>query len=469
MNMAQRPHTKGSKNLQNRRSKMTMVYAIQVLPNQSYRICAVRQHNGLIQSIQRIDSLSPDNATKVIQDLKYRRGADTILVIPRHLAVVKFIRVPSIEPQQIDDMILHEIRPITPWPEEEGVWGYTIEHLGEDGYAHILVVMVRKAVLQQHYDELKSMGIELTHITLSTLALQSLLERTEDNERPAIMHVADGTTEYIRLSQNRIAFTRGVNSNTPPSLMFQQSTELDLRKNGDASHYTSLVAINETDDSTFTTHLDNSEAGHTCSVDRNFSVLLNQENVSNSDMLCAGAFLRVSTSSPTENLLPDTVKKTLRLRHFLQTVKWFALSLAWLVSVVVAIGWFDVHTQRILIESTQAEIQQLKQEVGDLDIQSRDLAQLSSQFSSVSAPLTILLELYEITPNKIAINYFRYADSGTIVIGGEAPSMDDVISYIGILQKSETFLDVSSNNISKPNTGTSSLVDFKLSCIVAKR
>lgn len=438
------------------------VLVVQPISSATYRLSSVQLRADDVQSVVHRDSVSAGSATESLRELGYVHGHKAVLVLPRHLAILKTLRVPATDPEQIAQMAPHEIRTLMPWPEEESLWGYRIESCGDDGYATLLVSILQRSNVIEHCECLKAMGIALTHVTLSTLSIQTIAEHLEDDERPAILHIGEGVSEYVRFANRRIAFSRGVNSGTDSTLVLEESMALDARKHGDDAEITSLVTIAEE-------LLDTTPLVSTVpivSIDNILSVFGSELN--GSDALCIGASLGTLEALPSENLLPESAQRVWQRKRLLKSIQYFALSLISLIGILFLLAWYYVDTQQALIESTQLEIQELNNEVGDLKTQTEELQQLSGNLSSVSAPLTIVLELYERTPSQIAINYFRYSESGNIVMGGEAPNMDVVWDLTGALQESSLFVNVKVSHVSQPKVGQAASVDFKISCKVTK-
>jgi len=424
----------------------------------SYRMMTIQLRDDAIPSLIKVEDLGASDGLDLVSQSGYRQGDTAILILPRYQAILKTLRIPSVETKRIALMMAHEIRSLVPWGEEDALWGYRIIQRDEEGYGTVLVSALQQEYVANHYDALVQSGIELTNITLSTHALNALAALLPDQERPAILHIGNGIAEYVRLSDRNVAFSRGVNSGADPSVLYQQSLDLDVRRHGDDSRHTSLICINE---DPAAPHAKNAVPGATSLEELKLD---DWPNASDAEAIGIGAALNHLGSPETENLLPETALHMIQRRKVLNSAKWFSISFSCLIALVVVLGWFYVSQEQAIIENTRAELELLEQTEGDLLIQHEELNQYKKEYKSVSRPLEVILALYDLTPQQIAINRYRYSENGPVILGGEATSMNALFAYMETLQKSSLFSKIDLDNNVKPPTSINSLVDFKITC-----
>lgn len=435
-----------------------------------YKIVAVGFEEDVVHSVNESTLSTSENAKTVLNELRYNIGAETVLALPRDEAILKWVRLPSTDAMQIAKMAPHEARTLSPWPAEETAVGHHTLFADDDGYTHMVLILVRHEMIREHLQNLKECGLQVTHIEVSTFSLGRILNGVSEDEPIGVMHVEDDHQEFIRLSRGYPLFSRGAKTAEAPILMLQHSMELDQRRHGQDAEYAKIIVCG--DDTTAVTTMQNEWdqlVPLLAAKDLPLSVLNGLSDAQSLDMTCVGATLVDGASTTTSNLLPAEEARSIILRKLLRQTCMFAVTLIWIAATLFGLGRYYFIQERQYVDDTQRLINQLKAQVGDLDVQSKQVELLAGEFEMVSLPLRIVLELHELTPNRIALNYMQYDSRRSLVLSGESPSYPEVLSFLTHLQKSKLLYDVSMNYSTRTRTASGGAVDFKVTCQVRRK
>lgn len=111
-----------------------------------------------------------DALVKIFRDLKLsRRGV--IVCIPRHLVTVRVLEFPSINPQDIKDMVSLQVGKQTPYSREEIIFTYKTLGVVKEGYTRVMLVIIRGNLVNTRVDVLQKAGIEVGGVAMSSEGL----------------------------------------------------------------------------------------------------------------------------------------------------------------------------------------------------------------------------------------------------------------------------------------------------------
>jgi hypothetical protein len=451
-----------------RNSKEKTVTGVCPFGKGGYRTATViHRENKPVSIVSRVLLDSAGDIAESRDTLAHARPNDTVVLsIPRSECLVKMLRIPTSDPDQIATMMAFEASGHLPWPPEDSLWAYQILDTDEDGYTRLLLSMVEQRVLEVHLANLRAMKIEPTFVETSATSLSRIVRNGNDEERPAILFVDGEEITYVRLHKGQHAYSRGVKSGETLEEMIEKCFDVDARHHGPKGKCTSLILA------------DGSERGTELpAIVGDVPVVPLQEtrlpglngigDIAPGDAMCLGAALANGELLATSNLLPAREQRVLRRRRTIRTVLISATLVLWFVGIVVTFSYIAFTREVSRAQRATTAIANLGDEVLTLKEKSETLALLADERRNVSVPLTVVLELYDRTPQTIAITSFRYDSRGPLAFGGEAPSFHSVYTFLDSLLESERLVHVEMNYGTKPHEGkTDGYVDFKVSCFV---
>lgn len=438
-------------------------FGIEPIGEDRFRIAAVQTDKGFVSSFQFDEFEGPEEARDAMARLKYRKGLPTVLALPRRQAILRWIRLPVTEAADLAQMVPHEARILAPWPEAEGAFSYRAYASGTEGYSSVLIVLVRKSVLEDYLGRLHNLGIAPTRVEVSTLSLGRLLRETPADERIAIARSGPSGLEFARYRDTAPVFSRGMDQGETLPDLVTGSLALDERKHGPEERCTSLVLAGDGIEEAREEIQRRLPGTRVLSLEEfHLPVLNGVDGLHSHEMACVGAAMGGVAGEATENLLPAPEQLKLATRTLLRTGAQFAALAAVLVTLAVLLGLHYFAEERDYAQATRQRIEALRNQVGDLDVQSTQLGLLKSELTAISLPLEVVLELYDRTPDNIALNKFHFDARGSLNLGGEASSFDAVHNYLETLNKSPVFSDIELRSSAKSQNSASEFVDFRL-------
>lgn len=438
-------------------------FGVEPLGGGGFRVASVRVMGGIVSAYEFGEFRNAEEARDVLSTIGYRRGRETVLAVPRREVILKWVRVPAVDPDEIKRMVPHEARVLAPWPELDGTYAFRVCDRDDDGYSTVMIVLAPIGLIGGYLDELAEFGLSPTRVEVSTLSLGRLLDGVDPDERMAIARVDSSGLEFARYRDGEPMFSRGMSSDETLQSLVSASLALDERKHGAEESCTSLLlATEDTAEGPegFGEHASDIEV---VSFDAFHPPVLNGvEGLKSSQAVCVGAALGGGEDGLTENLLPKRERLKLEVRALLAEVARLAATVACLGLLLFFVGQHYFSEERDHLARTRDEIEAIRQQVGDLDVKSSQMRIVKSELATVSLPLEVVLELYERTPNDIAVNRFHYDAGGSVTLGGEAKSFESVHAFLGVLNGSELFDKVELKYSSKSTGTSSSFVDFRV-------
>ncbi len=165
-----------------------------------------------------------DALIKIFKDLKLsRRGV--ITCIPRHLVTVRVLEFPSTNPRDIKDMVSLQVGKQTPYSREEIIFTYKILGGIKEGYTRVMLVIIRRNLVNTRVDVLQKAGIEVGRVAMSSEGLfnwfhHSYLEdMAPKKDKPAgdvkaeaqavvLIDIDSNYSDFLVINNGKLVYTR---------------------------------------------------------------------------------------------------------------------------------------------------------------------------------------------------------------------------------------------------------------------
>jgi len=406
------------------------------------------------------------DCSSILRRLGIGSDSHISLVLPRHEVLAKNLRLPTKDPIALRKMIPFEAASVSPWQEEEVAYSY--EDLGPDleGYTQILLFLVKRDRLQQFIGRCTSFGLRPTHIEVSTLSLARLALRLErDSADCALLSTRPAGMEYIRLSNCKPVFSRGMATDSDIVGMLTQSLEMDERRFGTANPPSKiLLAVNHPQENCLEPTLIELGIPFTRLFDSGESDSPDTRQITPAAVGCVGAALVPQLIGSTSDFLPETEARSRAIRRLVKQGRVLAFSMLWVSLVAYGLGSHYLDQIRERTRTSQQMIQDLERNAGDIEVKAKLLKSVDAERQRSSLPLRLVLELYDLTPTEIAVNQMVIDSKGRLILSGEAPEYGSVFKYLAALNKSELFSNVSLLFAGNTSANEQKQYDFKLEC-----
>jgi len=420
-----------------------------------------------------------------------------IMYIPRHLVTARNLELPSTDPKEIDDMINLQIGKQTPYSKEEIISGYKINPSSREGYAKVLLVIVQRSLVTERVDTLRKAGIAIKTVAVSSEgvynwfnnAYASQLDLAKMEEELLLdLDIDSNYSDLIAVSKDCLAFTKsifiGANhlmDDPPPggwrdkfieeltrSLERYQSDERGVKIK---KMFLSGAARNIKDlDSALSAKLGipveytDPTKGVEGKCDR--SVIDSQS--SNHVSITPLVGMALSGKDPSIDLTPLElrIKKIVDAkRQELMVTGVLIAAIITMASLLVLVRIQVKNTYRASLKSAIARVESDSIKVEKMR-SAVDL--IRSRMDTKDSCITVLAELYRITPREIYFTNVDIDEGRRLVLRGRGGKMSDVFKYVTTLENSVLFENVKTTYTTTKKEDETEYAEFEIVCSFQK-
>ena len=135
-------------------------------------------------------------------------AAEIVVGIPRHVAAVRRLNLPSTDTAELSSMVLFEADRCLPFPAEQVEMDFVILRSG-DSSSQVMLVAVQKDVVEQYVALLHEAGLAPDRITVAALGLHRAARSSlPEDEAVALVDVGAQTAEISIVRGGLVLFTR---------------------------------------------------------------------------------------------------------------------------------------------------------------------------------------------------------------------------------------------------------------------
>jgi Tfp pilus assembly protein PilN len=379
-------------------------------------------------------------------------GKDAIVVgIPPGDVLLRQLDLPAEVTDNIKQVIQYQVQSFEPTDEESYYYDFSfLNRSPKNKRVSILLVMVRKSVLDDYLQRLFDLGIQPAAVTCRSLALVNLFLHNRKNmqgKTHVLAHTASSRLELSILQNGMPVYTREVPKPAGRSwkdLIMEETAEAASRiRLGAESSIESFILAGEESEAA---RAELKEATGDCELLKDAVAVKGNEQTAPYLQKAAGAIGLAFTGLMRRpavkiNLIPAAFR-------FKQT-RWAYAVAAVLAVIIIALGaglLFHGQIQsRKLVEKLDSEIVQNKPKVDrvlrlrtETETLAKRIDYIEGLYRRQDRNLEVLEELTQILPADTYLNSYTYRD-GKVSIGGYSNSASDLIL---MLESSPLFKDV---------------------------
>ncbi|MBI3601492.1 MAG: PilN domain-containing protein [Candidatus Omnitrophica bacterium] len=350
----------------------------------------------------------------------------------------------------------------------------------EDGYANVLLATVPIASVQRILDIFQTAGlvhIEGVCLGCETLLLWHTLAATSVAKSSLLLANVDTHQMNIDIiHQGKLAFTRGIPSNTGHPLTKEKIVE-ELKVSLDAyqkeTHNTvERMALTGCGDILKTCedavshafafpvtvtgqleHVAVKESASKDSFDTSFVELLG---------------LALNFQDTQINLLPGDMFLKNRLKQIKSHVS-LTLALVGLMTLLgIGLAFKKLNDKTAYLAYLKTEIASMDSQVAQTKKTLKYLTVLKEQMLEKPLAIDFISEIYKLSPSGITLNGMDYEDGKTLTLKGTASSLSEALKYVAILEGSQYFQDVKIKNAVQQKGGGSEYAAFEILCALSR-
>ncbi len=420
-------------------------------------------------------------------------SGDVVTYIPRHLATIRTLDLPSADRDEITDMVELQVAAQTPYSKEEVITNFKILGPAKEGHTKVMLVLVRKSIVDEQINLFRELGLEVRSIGLSSEMAFNLYKQASKNkpacEKDATIGFIDidsNFTDFLFIYNNNLVFTRGIfigidNLLADPEIwkdkfiaQIKNSIEVYQLQGLGQSVNEIIVTRVAAKIEGFLDYLRECLNLPVRVVDLFENTALSDDALKTAKpyldtvSLSASIGSLISGDEPEISLLPQQLQ--LR-KKFEQRSKEVVLCGFLLVSILMTVSGILIerlYNKISLVRVLKQEVLKTNEAAGQVEkIRSKiDLIKwcLDEKYSS----LNCLYQLYNVIPEEIYFTSIIHNFGEQTVLTGVSSDISSVFKFVTTLERLDFFEKIKTNYTTKKKRGDKEVVDFELTCSISK-
>jgi Tfp pilus assembly PilM family ATPase/Tfp pilus assembly protein PilN len=439
-----------------------------------------------------IAGLSEDDVAKSMTDycagLKLKKPQNIVVSFSRNAVTLRNLRIPSVNPTEIEDMIKLHVGRQVPYAKEEIVSGWRI--IGRDtmGYSKVMLAIVHRESIRKAFRILEKAGLYTDSIELGSDGVLSYLCKNlklADSKAPeafVILDIDSNFTDFIVATYENILFSRVMTQGSDQlsdeskwmkfigemkqTLIISQGEEV-LQKpakiylTGAFGKFKKIASLIETE---FNLPVETVE--HLLNLPLAKEVLKNPldifDNASFSPLLGLG----FDTAKKKINfVLPEAqIRRVLRDRG--REMIFFASCLMYLILVICGVYLEKLHNKEAYSNLVKDRYKKISTEAESLNEKVERIKRIKSKLDTKSSAINYIYEISNLLPSEIVATNLTFQKDDKVELKGYTVEMSDVFKFISTLEGSVYFKDVQSRYTTRKKIKGKDVTEFDLVCPV---
>lgn len=412
--------------------------------------------------LHKIDRSREDVASDIMAALrKLRLGyVPVIACLPRQSVNVRFLEIPSTNPNEIDDMVELQIDRQTPYSRDEIVADYRIIGPGSEGYTKVMLIIIQRSQMRHRFVLLEKAGANVNSMSVSSEGILSWFHAAMGGAGARGTHILlDVDKSYADLtiiSRGQLVFTKSIRIGAD-----QLKKEFDSWKGRllqDVRHSVEIYRAESHDDSVMQQIVLTGAGPGIDGLEKLLSAELSLEvqaidalrrvphgsglpDLKSEDYADVSFAPLVGMAISPENLQFSLVPDTVRRRRSL-AAKARALT-AMGVWLIIAMGasslWTATALQKKVMNLLGLDqmIKDIAEEAEDVRKKRETTLMIMDRLDSSRAPVNLLRELHRVTPATIGYDSISIEEGRRMVLRGRAAGYQDVSNLRSNLDESD--------------------------------
>ena len=419
-------------------------------------------------------------------------GNPTVIsVIPPHLSITRNMEVPSLDEDEVRDIVNLQASRHTPYAREDIVVDYIDMGVYKGAYTRVLVVVVSHDNIRRQLEILESVGLRADKVLFGAEVVSRIFSQMAQSESPGsprgIIHVDETSTDFLITTNAKPIFIRNIpigaghladdqeghlsrfTEEIGKSLDVYQSEEIEKNPNsflfaGAVEDMKDLKPV--LDDAlkmpaemvTYSRHLALSEqAEETVLTDRRISFL--------------GVIASLHVHQETEvNLVPEEVKSRMQFEERTKQVIKTGILGVIILFLVTAILSNKIVSKELYLQRLRSEYQPAVDKSKKLEEDDAKARRVMEFLSERHYALDVLKELHRLVPDAVRLTEIRFdpgAPEGrsSFSVKGTARSLLALRPFTKDMGESEFLEKVERSRAVSTKDG----VDFEIRCNLVKR
>ena len=416
--------------------------------------------------LAQIKELISDTISKIFSDLKLGKQR-VITYIPRHLATVRILELPSTDPKEVSNMVSLQVGKQTPYTKEEIISDHKIVDAGREGYTKVMLAIVRHNIISERVEALQKAGIEVEKIALSSEGVYNWFNTVympdvelEDFQAVALVDIDSNYSDFIIVKRKKLVFTRslliGANQllgdsegwqdkfieELKHSIELYQSGEKDIKI---VKIFLSGAGRNIKDlEHLLSSRLD--VPAETTYPLRNIQIKEELNIFRDDNFKFVSISALIGAAMEHGELALDLTPPGVRIQKLMEEKrKQLTIMSVLVASIVMTASIFllaNIYNKNIYLTQLKQKITKIKTASTELEKMRLIINLVERRLDAKGASINILNEIYKLTLKEISLISINIDETNQVVLKGRAFAMSDVFKFITTLENSPYFENV---------------------------
>ncbi len=442
--------------------------------------------------IRPLAQFTDDELTRALTEVvrsKHISSDQLTLVIPRRLAILKQLRLPSQNEDEINKMIGLQLVNQIPYGIDDIIFDYHLIEKEATGYVKVLVVIVHKDISNRFLKIFNKIGIPIVHLTLSSLGVlgwymfQESQRKIREEQAAMVVNIDAAHSEICFFYNSKLLFSRSINhgakdlaqdnivgilSQVELSAGTYQKEDMGtaLRKCSIVSALADVTRLRDSIEQRLHIPTEILTPSMNVLTQKNINLSSLKEQAGLSLAVCIGLFWG-DIKRPV-NLLPAQVQedKISKLRKR-QLVVFFVLFILNIFLGVSILG-VELYKKTETLNALEKQIEQAKAGADKANRVLEFLKVAKEQFEERVFIPDLMRSLFQLTPKDISFRSISLDESGVFTIQGYAQTNSGVSTFQSNLVNSSVFGEINLQFATQRRIFNMDVTDFKIVCKLKK-
>jgi Tfp pilus assembly PilM family ATPase/Tfp pilus assembly protein PilN len=426
------------------------------------------------------------NIAQFLKEQGVQKPQSIIICFSRNAVTLRNLRIPSANPNEIDDMIKLHVGRQVPYAKEEIINGYRT--IGKDtmGYAKVMLAIVHRESVRKIFRILEKAGLYSDRMELSSDGVFSWLCRAlkvgelKSGEAFILLDIDGNFTDFIVSSPEHVLFSRVITLGAEqladeakwPKFIGEMKQTLVISQGEEVLQKPSRIFVTGAGAAL-------KKLSSTIETEFNLPVQI-VEPMSHlpvakdlakkpADLLITSSFSALlglgldAVKKKISFVLPEAqIRRTLHERT--REVVFFGTSAMYLILVMCGIYFEKIHNKQTYLDVLGARYEKIAAQSEDLGEKVERLKKIKSKLDTRSVALNYFYEVSRLLPGEITVTSIVFQKDERLDLKGRAVEMSDIFKFVTTLGNSAYFKDVQSRYTTRKKIKNVDLNEFEISC-----